>query len=398
MSKIAILGDGQLGQLTALAAQEMWHETMVFWDVWPDSPAGQVSPYTQIQIKEKFNPEIISASVWKVLEFDPDVTTIEWENVPANFADATEKTGITMRPGAWILKAIQDRKTEKETVRNAWFSTVEFEDILSEEDLREAYIDLGPWIIKTRREGYDGKGQFRVENNDDINRFIMLVKSGTERPFWEIGRIYEQLVDFDYEISVTVLRNPRWQMTTFEPAHNTHKNGILDTSFIPAIHSIPLQGRITQDVVDEAKTIAQWIAEHMWLVWEFTVEMFVVIGKDWKPRLIVNEIAPRPHNSGHGTIESYSNINQYSGLIMAILDQDLLESADLEAHTYLKNMMWNDISFIPGRMSQEWQGQTTYDSWITTTYYDYGKGKWLKDGNFPEWRKMGHMTKVLWKI
>lgn len=295
-----------------------------------------------------------------------------------------------MYPSSKVLWTIQHRATEKEAVISSGNKTVEFErDISSQDALWKAFEKYWPWIIKTAREWYDGKWQFRVNSPEDISAFIQLVRDGKEKPFWEIDRIYEQLVDFDYEIAVTIARNPRGETMIFEPSHNTHKNGILDTSFIPAIHSIPLQGKINQDVVDRSKQIAESVATSMDIVWEVTIEMFVTKDGD----ILVNELAPRPHNSAHWTIESY-DISQYHALVMAILDEDLWENT-LTSGTYLKNMMGNDISFIPGRLSWDWYSHTFFDSGIPTSYYDYGKWKWVEDGNFPEWRKMGHMTKMV---
>ena len=376
--KIAILWDGQLWQMSALAAQQMWHEVCSFWQVGKKSPAGQVWEYIDVTYKET------KETVDKIISWWADVVTTEWENIPWRLAQAIEKAGIKMYPNSNVLKIIQHRATEKQAAIDAGYKTTPFIwEINSIPDLRKAFNELGEWFLKTANGWYDWKGQVKIESQDDIDNYIQEIARGEEPEFGDIDRIYEQKMNFDYEISVIVARRPGWDMITFEPAHNIHENKILVKSVIPAVDSETIQGKIDQDLVNKAKKAAEDIAKHMDVVWVFAVEMFVKDGE-----IFINEMAPRPHNSGHGTIESY-NLSQYHAHIMAILDEDF-GKLELESGSVMENDMGNDIKSMPKRDNN---GEHKIHTDGSTNHYDYGKWFWNPDGYYPDGRKMGHKTK-----
>lgn len=289
-----------------------------------------------------------------------------------------------MYPNSRVLDIIQHRASEKEAVIDAGYSTTDFaKDIDSEDALRAAFKTFWKWRLKTAREWYDGKGQEKIETEADIDTFLAKVSAWKEKHLGQIERIFEQHVDFDFELSVIVARRPGWQSVTFEPAHNIHVDWILDQSIIPAIDSNTIQGKINQEIADKAKKAAQDITEKMWIVWLLAVEMFVKDGE-----LIINEVAPRPHNSRHGTIESY-NMSQYHDHIMAILDL-YFDELVLESGSELRNHMGNAIKEIPERNVN---GNFCVIEVEDRNHYDYGK--WINniDGDSSSTRKCGHKMK-----
>ncbi len=376
--RIAILWDWQLGALTAQSAQKMGHDTMIFWVDAINSPAAQVSEQTAIAYND------IKTTVESILSWNPDVVTIEWENIPVDIIKAIEEKWITIYPNSRVLEIIQHRKTEKEAIVQAWASVAEYVwEINSEDDLINAFTNLWPGILKTAKGGYDSKWQISINSLEDIAKIISNLKDG-ER-LWEIDRIYEKREDFEYELSVIIARRQGGEMCTFEPAHNVHKDWILETSTIPANKS-----NITIDdkTIKEAKRIAEEITEKMWVVWLLTVEMFVM--KDGTIK--VNELAPRPHNSGHGTIESYT-MSQYDTLVEAITDEDFWELRLIQS-TILTNLLGNDIKKIPDR-NKNGEFKIIQSDDGNNLYYDYGK--WINNpnGDYPSGRKMGHTIELI---
>ena len=361
--KIAILWDGQLWALTAITAQNLWYEVKVFWAVWKNAPAAQVAPYTQIDYTEK--------TISKIINYKPDVVTSEWENIPVNLLEKLEENGITVAPNSKIMKIVQDRRNEKQAVIKAWEKVVNYMEVDSLEDLEQAFKKFWIWILKTAKDGYDGKWQYKISNLDDIKNFNI---------HFDIPYIYEQNENFDYEISVMVARNKK-DILVYEPNYNIHKNWILIKSVLPAKASIDIDNKILED----AKKIAQNIANYLDIVWLLCVEMFVHKNGDIK----VNELAPRPHNSYHHSIESY-NISQYEALIKALSWEKFWE-LQLKRPSTLTNLLWNDIKNIPNRKQDMWFSITNDESIV---YYDYGKWKGLSnDIDYPSKRKMGHKVK-----
>lgn len=374
MARIAILWDWQLWALSALAAQEKWHETMIFWAAWTNSPAAQVSPSIDVTYKDTIE------TVHQIMGWEADVVTTEWENIPIELILAIEEAWITMYPNSKVLDIIQDRKTEKEAIKNAWEEVVDYITWVNNiHSLQRAFDKLWAGILKTRKEGYDGKWQVSINSQEDINK---LLKENDK--FWLADRIFEKKEDLYCELSVVVSRRPWGQTRVYEPAHNIHENWILKESIIPATQS---NISISAETINKAKEIAENITNEMWVVWLLAVEMFVL--KDWTIK--INEVAPRPHNSGHWTIESY-NFSQYHSHITAILDEDF-EELELLKKSHLYNLLWNEIDSLP--RNEDWSWYRYYKWWdsekqVDVYYYVY----WKWYGDLPKWRKMWHIVEV----
>ena len=360
MTKIWILWDGQLWQLTVDAAKSMWYQTIVYGDGWKESPAGQVSD--------------IIASCWydekckniqKFIATKPDIVSSEWENIPTKLIKKIEEGWLPVKPQRNIFEVIQNRITEKTTINNAGATTAYFQEVNNITDLQKAYKELWDGILKTTTQGYDGKWQARIYSNTNKENIIESFK-------WA-QLIYEKMIDFKIEISVIVWRRKSGEMIAFEPAENIHENWILKTTITPC--------RIDKNISEKAKEIAMNITESMWVEWLLSVEMFVLDNG----KILINELAPRPHNSWHATIESY-NQSKYNILIKAILDEPF-EELKITSKTVMHNLLWNDILSIPGRDNKNYSRKIT-QVW-NKVYYDY----WKKD--IKKWRKMWHI--VIWK-
>lgn len=364
MTKIWIIGDWQLGQLTAKEANDMWVETIVYWMWGENSPAWQVSKI--------LDSDWYKANSDKIDEFineNPDAITIEWENVPVDLLERFEKEWLAVRPGSWVLYSIQNRLREKAAINEAWANTAKYQEVNTLDDLKNAYSDFWTWILKTTQDGYDGKWQIKIYSEADMEKAI-------EDMDWKQW-IYEQMVNFKMEISVIVWRRPEWEMVAFDPVENIHENWILRTTITPA--------RIEEKTSSKAKQIAMKIADSMWIEWLLAIEMFVL--NDWS--ILINELAPRPHNSWHPTIESY-NKSQYNILTRAILDEPFWE-LKLIKNSIMTNLLWDEISQIPWRI-QEWWKQKMTQIW-DKRYYDYWKNGVIWE--IPKWRKMWHVTEII---
>lgn len=376
---IAILWDDQLWAFTAEEAQKMGHNTMIFWNAGKNAPAAQVSNSTWIVFKNT------KEAVDKIISWNPDVVTSEWENIPVDLIRAIEEKWIKIYPSSKNMDIIQDRRTEKEAIVEAWWEVVEYIwEINNEKELKDAFEKLWPGILKTVREGYDWKWQILIRSKYDIRKLLLDdIFDWIVEPLWKVDRIYEGLVDFDYELSVIVARSPKKKTIVYEPAHNVHKNGILSESIIPAKEA---DIEISDEIIEKAKLIAKKITIQMWIVWLLVVEMFVKDGE-----IIINELAPRPHNSGHGTMESY-NISQYWALVTAILNEDF-EKLELLYKTHLHNLLWDDIRKIIS--DRRTYGFKSYMNDIDgSIWYDYGKEQLWKGKSLKFDRKMWHMVYV----
>jgi len=274
-STIGVLGSGQLGRMFAIAARRMGYRVHTF-SPDRDSPTGQIAdveidaPYEDLDRVRQFASAV-------------DVVTFEFENVPAATADAAAECAL-VRPAGEVLHITQHRLREKSYLARHGFPVTRFEPIRTAEDLDLAARDFGPAILKTAGFGYDGKGQYRVNSLEEA------------RAAWEsMGRqeaVLEALVDFEAEISVVGVRDIAGHCCFFAPSLNQHVNGILDVSSAPA----PFPRRIA----DEAIAITRGLLEQLRVTGVLCVEFFVTP----QHALFINELAPRPHNSGHLTIDA----------------------------------------------------------------------------------------------
>lgn len=273
---LGLMGGGQLGRMFAQSAATLGFHVCVL-DPAEHSPAGEVAlkqltgAYT--------DPELLLA----MKELVPAVTT-EFENVPAKSLEFFEEAGLTVAPPSSALAVTQDRNLEKAFAQKAGAQVAPHHAILSEADIDAVDESLFPGILKTARLGYDGKGQATVTNREELRTAF--------HKFGSVDAILEKRVDLALEVSVIVARNRQGEIATFPVSENKHRNGILAVSILPA--------RVDEDIARLARQQAALIASELHYVGVLCVEFFVL--KDGT--LLVNEMAPRPHNSGHATIDA----------------------------------------------------------------------------------------------
>jgi len=272
---IGVLGGGQLGRMFAHAAQELGYRVHVYEPSGP-SPAGAVAD------RETIAPYDDAAAL-EVFARSVDVVTYEFENIPAGPLEAIGGI-VGLHPAPGVLHICQNRSREKAWLKANGFPHAGYAEAL-EGDIGEAAATLGlPCVVKTADFGYDGKGQMRVDTPADLAQAAAIFR----------GRrcVVEQWVRFEREISVICARTASGETRAFPASENIHTNHILDFSIVPA--------RIPASVEAAARALAARIAEKLGVVGLLAVEMF--LARDG--RLIVNELAPRPHNSGHWSIDA----------------------------------------------------------------------------------------------
>jgi 5-(carboxyamino)imidazole ribonucleotide synthase len=347
---IGILGGGQLGRMLAMAAARLGLKCQVF-SPDPDSPAFDV-------VLNATCAEYADVEALELFANDVDIITYEFENVPAASAMILAARRPVL-PDRKILETTQDRLAEKDFVKRLGIGTADYADVSSAVALRAAIGRIGlPAVIKTRRFGYDGKGQAIIREGDDPDR--IWEDLGTK------SAILEAFVPFDCEVSVVAARSADGEVVCFDVTENEHRNHILKISRAPAA--------IPDTVAAQARGIAEKIAGALNYVGVLAVEMFVV-PSEGGPRVLVNEIAPRVHNSGHWTLDGAS-ISQFEQHIRAIAGWPLGRPVRHGPVT-MTNLIGDDIN--------------DYERWLTVpgaTVHLYGKGP-PRPG-----RKMGHVTEV----
>jgi 5-(carboxyamino)imidazole ribonucleotide synthase len=321
-STIGIIGGGQLGRMIAMAARQMDYKTVVL-DPDPGCPTGQVSDG---QITDAYSNRDASRNLART----SDVVTYEFENVDADSVSAATEF-VPVHPSSSVLRTTQHRLHEKNALLKAGVSVAPFRAVTSLEDLRNAGADLGyPMVLKTATEGYDGKGQVTITRTEDIeNAYDSLNARYVEL-------IVEQFVPFKMEISTICARTSDGQTATFPPSENIHRNHILDISIVPA--------RIPDSVIEKARLLAVDIAAQLDVVGLVAVEMFVTKENE----LLVNELAPRPHNSGHYTMDG-CDTSQFEQLVRVLAGLPIAEPK-LHSPTVMVNLLgevWVDTDGDP---------------------------------------------------
>jgi 5-(carboxyamino)imidazole ribonucleotide synthase len=348
-SIIGILGGGQLGRMLALAAARLGLKTHIYADE-SDAPAFDVSAFSTVGSFE--DEAALGDFAAKV-----DVVTCEFENVPARALEIAGKKA-PVHPPAKAFAVAQDRLVEKDFMRGLGIPVADYADVHDEGSLREALARVRlPAILKTRRFGYDGKGQALVRNEAEA---LAALKELRCQP-----ALIERLVAFEREISVLVVRGQDGALKFYDPVENVHQNGILAVSRVPA--------RITADCALEARRIAGTIAEALGHVGVLCVEMF---QREEAPRLLVNEIAPRVHNSGHWTIDACL-ISQFENHIRAIAGWPL-GATERHSDAVMTNLIGADV--------ERWRELAGEEG---VSVHLYGKTD-ARPG-----RKMGHTTRLL---
>ena len=347
---IGILGGGQLGRMLAMAAARLGLRCQVF-SPDPDSPAFDV-------VLNAACAEYADVEALELFANDVDVITYEFENVPAAAALILAARRPVL-PNRKILETTQDRLAEKDFVKRLGIGTADYADVSSPATLRAAISRIGlPAVIKTRRFGYDGKGQAMIREGDNTDR--IWAELGTK------SAILEAFIPFEREISVIAARSASGEVECFDVTENEHRDHILKISRAPAA--------ISDALAIEARDMAGKIATALNYVGVLAVEMFVLVDHTG-PKILVNEIAPRVHNSGHWTLDGAS-ISQFEQHIRAIAGWPLGKPVRHGPVT-MTNLIGDEI--------------LEYEQWLTVpgaTVHLYGKGP-PRPG-----RKMGHVTLV----
>ncbi len=348
---IGILGGGQLGRMLAMAAARLGLRCQVF-SPDPDSLAFDV-------VLNATCAEYADVEALELFANDVDVITYEFENVPASAALILGARRPVL-PDHKILETTQDRLAEKDFVTRLGIGTAGYADVSTAAGLRAAIQKIGlPAVLKTRRFGYDGKGQAIIREGDNPDR--IWADLGTK------SAILEAFIPFEREISVIAARSADGQVECFDVTENEHRDHILKVSRAPAA--------IPEPVAQEARDIASRIAGALDYVGVLAVEMFVLPGNGGA-RILVNEIAPRVHNSGHWTLDGAS-VSQFEQHIRAIAGWPLGRPLR-HGEVTMTNLIGDEIN--------------SYEEWLAVpgaTVHLYGKGV-ARPG-----RKMGHVTQVV---
>ncbi len=296
MSTVGILGGGQLARMLALAGAPLGVRFLVV-DSVPDACASQVAPLLTADWRDFEGLKEFAARI--------DVATFDFENIPAETAQwLTEHTRVSPNPRA--LSVAQDRLAEKTMFRELGLETPRFALVDSHEELVAAAAQIGyPCVLKTRRLGYDGKGQYRLRSDEDLDAAWQALAGASS--------ILEAWVAFDREISVIAVRAGDGDFRTYPLVQNWHDKGILSASLAPAPGASALQSAATK--------YARMVAEHLDYVGVFALELFVRGGQ-----LLGNEMAPRVHNSGHWSIEG-TVCSQFENHLRAVLGLPLGDTA-----------------------------------------------------------------------
>ncbi|MGG0720130.1 5-(carboxyamino)imidazole ribonucleotide synthase [Robertmurraya massiliosenegalensis] len=343
---IGIIGGGQLGRMMALAAKEKGYRIAVL-DPTEDSPCGQVS---DIKVVAEYHD---LQAIQKLAEVS-DVITYEFENIDAVALNWLCENAYVPQ-GKEVLEITQNRATEKAAIGKAGAQVAPYKVIKSMNDIYASIDEIGyPCVLKTATGGYDGKGQLVIRTRDDIEKGEPLVASGL--------CVLEQWISFEKEISVIVVRSPKGETSVFPVGENIHKDNILHETIVPA--------RMTVEAKEKAITLAKELAQSLKLVGTLAVEMFLTADGE----IYINELAPRPHNSGHYSIEACET-SQFEQHIRAVCNLPL-GSTELLKPVVMVNILGEHQEQIIEKIGE-------YPNW---KIHLYGK----KEAKVK--RKMGHVT------
>lgn len=344
---IGILGGGQLGRMLSVAAARLGFLCHIY-EPGAEPPAGQVADrVTTAPYEDEEALRVFAASV--------DVITYEFENIPTRALDLLERLK-PIRPGREALRVSQDRLTEKDFLTGLGLACAPYANVENATDLESALDRIGtPAILKTRRLGYDGKGQARLASAADAE--------GALADMQGVPAVLEGFVDFAREVSVIAARGLTGEVVCFAPGENVHEDGILRTTSIPA--------RLSGAQRTDAVLLAGRILNALDYVGVMGVELFVT-----ETGLVVNEIAPRVHNSGHWT-QNGCAVDQFEQHIRAVAGWPL---GDGQRHSdvVMENLIGADMDKVP-EIARE----------ADAALHLYGKAE-VKPG-----RKMGHVNRIL---
>ena len=349
---LGILGGGQLGRMTAREAKRMGYRVAVFTNEPHGSPAGQLA---DLEVNAAYYDDEARDLFLK----ETDVVTMEFENLPGDLLAAFEHR-VPVRPGREALEICQNREREKTFLRSKNIPHAEFRVVKNAAELAAAVEELGrPCVLKTAAFGYDGKGQRKITGGEDLEEVWKSL--GAPRG------VLEQWVPFEMEISVVCARGVDGSFAAFPPAENIHTNHILDFTIAPA--------RISPCLAAEAEELAETVAKALNYVGTMGVEMFVTKTGG----LVVNELAPRPHNSGHHTLDACET-SQFEQQLRAVAGLPL---GWARQHT---------PAVMVNLLGQVWPAEEKHPDWSPVLLHPrarlhlYGKRRAVIG------RKMGHFT------
>lgn len=352
---LGMLGGGQLGRFFVIAAHEMGYQVTVL-DPDKNSPAGKIA---DVHLCADYDDE---HALQQISSTCAAVTT-EFENVPASTLQKLAES-LIVRPSADSVAIAQHRVLEKNFIKDAGLPVAPFAVINAAADLPDDASSLYPAILKVARFGYDGKGQARVKNQAEAQQAFIEFKQ-------EVC-VLEQMLPLDLEVSVVLARDAAGHVEAFTTAENSHLNGILDISIAPA--------RCSELVKANARELARKLAEKLNYVGVLGVEFFLV-----KNQLLVNEIAPRPHNSGHYTIDACVT-NQFEQQVRALTGL-ALGDASLHSNAVMVNILGDSWFAGEGNAALEPAWAKAF-SHAHLKLHLYGKAEPRKG------RKMGHFTVI----
>lgn len=353
-SMIGVLGGGQLGRMLALAGRHMGYRFVTL-DPTEQSPCGQVA---DLQIVAQFNDEAAA----RLLAKYSDVITYEFENVDAGVAALLMNESYVPQ-GSELLYTTQHRLREKRAIEAAGVKVAPYEEIGDLAQLRAAIGRLGtPCVLKTVTGGYDGKGQWVIRSIDEAEAaYTELSRAATEL-------VLEQFIRFELELSVVAARSPRGEVKAFPVAENIHVNNILHLSIVPA--------RVTVEIQRRAEQLAIQIAASLNVIGLLAVEIFLTFDGE----LYVNELAPRPHNSAHYTMEA-CRTSQFEQHVRAICNLPL-GSVELMSPVVMVNILGEHVQPLLDWLSV----QQEESKQVSVKVHLYGKQVAVHK------RKMGHLN------
>jgi len=352
--KIGIIGGGQLGKMMILEAKRLGFYIVIL-DPAQKCPSHSISDE---HIVADFDDEEAIRELAKKV----DIITYEFEHINATALETLENEGHIVYPSVTSLKVIQDKYVQKKLLEENYIAVPAFEKVCTIEDIyRVGNTFHYPMMLKTTTGGYDGKGNFLIRTRDDVEKAYVELGSGIQ------GLMIEAFIPFQKEISIIACRTLEGQRQIYPVAENIHKNSILDTTIVPA--------RIEEESMQTAQKIANQVMKIFDGVGTFCIEMFVVNGE-----IYVNEVAPRPHNSGHYTIEG-TRCNQFENHIRAITGL-ALGNVDLISPIVMKNLLGEESDGIATILGIE----DAYAQDANLKVHIYGK----EESKIA--RKMGHLT------
>lgn len=354
-STIGVLGGGQLGRMMALSGTAMGYKFITL-DPTPSAPCGQVAP----QIEASYSDETAARN----LALASDVITYEFENVDAGVAALLEKESYVPQ-GSTLLYTTQHRLREKRAIEAAGVPVAPYREVTDLASLMKAAEELGlPCVLKTVTGGYDGKGQAVIRSSDELeSAYQELAAAGREL-------VLEKFIAFQAEISVIAARSPQGEVKSFPVSENVHVDGILHLSIVPA--------RVEEGIQREARKLAERLAEGLNVAGLLAVEMFVTRDGE----LYVNEVAPRPHNSGHYTMEACAT-SQFEQHLRAICNLPLGDTT-LLSPVVMVNVLGQHLEEVVKRAGASDNALSEFG--VVPKLHLYGKNE-SKTG-----RKMGHIN------